>query len=221
LSDLFFLPEHQGIRPMTAPLTQSPICDSAAVSGSDRRFVGRALDVFCGVGGWTKAFQARGWDCTGVDLADFSGVYPGTFVQADALSLGREWIDSFDVVLMSPPCEEYARAWLPWLRGDKKPAQWAIDLLEWSVALCDRPGRLVECSNFSARHVKGAARVGSYSLWGDVPLLIREVPRGKMAKSGMRAELRAEIPDELATSVAEWFEAGLGIHSANTERGDG
>lgn len=171
---------------MTAPSTSIRSNDSAAVSGSDRRFVGRALDVFCGVGGWTKAFQARGWDCTGVDLADFSGVYPGRFVQADALSLDREWIDTFDAVLMSPPCEEYARAWLPWLRGDKKPAQWAIDLLEWSVALCDRPGRLVECSNFSARHVKGAVRVGSYSLWGDVPLLIRDVPRGKMAKSGMR-----------------------------------
>ena len=59
------------------------------------------------------------------------------------------------------------------------------------------------------------ARVGSYSLWGDVPLLMRQVPRGKMAKSGMRPELRAEIPDELARSVAEWFEAGLGFRLAN------
>lgn len=164
------------------------------------------LDVFCGVGGWTKTFKSRGWNCVGVDLADFSAEYPGEFVQADALTLGREWIDQFDAVLMSPPCEEYARAWLPWLRGDKQPAKWALDLLEWSVALCDRPGRMVECSNFSARHVAGSIRVGSYSLWGDVPLLIRDVPRGKMAKSGMRPELRAEIPDELARSVAEWFE---------------
>lgn len=176
------------------------------------------LDVFCGVGGWTKTFQQRGWKCTGVDLADFSTSYPGDFVQADALSLDRRWIDQFDAVLMSPPCEEYARAWLPWLRGDKAPAKWAIDLLEWSVALCDRPGRMVECSNFSARHVKGAARVGSYSLWGDCPLLIRQVPRGKMAKSGMRPELRAEIPDELARSVAEWFEAGLRIRPATACR---
>jgi len=173
------------------------------------------LDVFCGVGGWTKTFMARGWNCVGVDLADFSASYPGQFVQADALSLDHQWINQFDAVLMSPPCEEYARAWLPWLRGDKTPAKWAIDLLEWSVALCDRPGRMVECSNFSARHVKGAARVGSYSLWGDVPLLMRQVPRGKMAKSGMRPELRAEIPDELARSVAEWFEAGLGFRLAN------
>lgn len=167
------------------------------------------LDVFCGVGGWSKTFMDRGWACTGVDLHDFSETYPGEFIQADALTLERSWIDKFDAVLMSPPCEDFARAWLPWLRGDKKPKKWAIDLLEWSVDLCDRPGRMVECSNFSARHVPGAVRVGSYSLWGDVPLLIRDVPRGKMAKSGMRPELRAEIPSELAVSVAEWIEAGI------------
>jgi len=28
--------------------------------------------VFCGVGGWSKAFGERGWKCTGVDLEDFS-----------------------------------------------------------------------------------------------------------------------------------------------------
>ena len=169
----------------------------------------KLLDVFCGEGGWTKTFKSRGWKCTGVDLADFKSSFPGEFIQADAYTISTEFMDSFDAVLLSPPCEEFARAWLPWLRGDKKPEKWAVDLLEWSISRCDRPGRLVECSNFSARHVSGAVRVGSYSLWGDVPLLIRQVPRSKMAKSGMKPSLRAEIPDELARSVAEWFEAQL------------
>lgn len=172
----------------------------------------RLLDIFCGVGGWSKEFQSRGWECTGVDLEDFKSEYPGNFIQSDARELKRCWIDEFDAVLMSPPCEDFARAWLPWLRGDQKPEQWAVDLLEWSVSICDRPARLVECSNFSARHVDGAARVGSYSLWGDVPLLIRDIPRTKMAKSGMKPELRAEIPSELALSVAEWFESGLSLN---------
>jgi hypothetical protein len=166
------------------------------------------LDVFCGVGGWSKTFSRRGWNCVGVDLENFAGVYPGAFVQADALALPPESINAFDAVLLSPPCEEFARAWLPWLRGDKKPAPEAIRLLQWSVSLCDRPRRLVECSNFASRHVFGAVREGSYSLWGDVPLLIRQTPRNKQKKSGMRPELRAEIPEELALSVAEWFEAG-------------
>ena len=190
----------------------SAIIDSRIDSARSRRLLSSPcslLDVFCGVGGWSKAFGERGWKCTGVDLEDFSAEYPGEFVQADALTLERSWIDQFDAVLMSPPCDDFARAWLPWLRGDQKPDELSLRLLNWSIDLCDRPGRLVECSNFAARHAPGAVRVGSYSLWGDVPLLIREVPRGKMAKSGMRPELRAEIPSELAVSVAEWIEAGI------------
>lgn len=161
------------------------------------------LDVFCGVGGWTKSFSARGWNCVGVDIVSLG--YPGRFVQRDALTLSREWIDSFDAVVMSPPCEDFARAWLPWLRGDKQPEKWALDLLEWSVSLCDRSCRIVECSNFAARHVPGAFRFGSYALWGDVPLLMPFLPRGKMAKSGMRPELRSEIPAALANAVECWF----------------
>jgi hypothetical protein len=167
----------------------------------------RLLDLFCGVGGWSKSFAARGWDCVGVDLAALG--YPFEFVQADVLTLDREWIDGFDAVVASPPCEEFARAWLPWLRGDHKPAAWALDLLTWSVALCDRPCRLVECSNFSARHVAGSVRRGSYSLWGDLPILMSELPRGKMAKSGMRPDLRAEIPAALADAVCDHFTAQL------------
>jgi hypothetical protein len=162
----------------------------------------RILDIFCGVGGWTKGFQRHGWNCTGVDLHPFP--YPGEFIQADALTLTPEFLNQFDAVVMSPPCEEFARAWLPWLRGDHKPASWAVKLLKWSVANCDRPRRIVECSHFSTHHMPGARKVGSYALWGDIP---PDVPiiRGKMKKTGLRPDLRAEIPLELAESVARHF----------------
>jgi len=164
----------------------------------------KLLDVFCGVGGWSKSFAKRGWRCVGVDIAALG--YPFEFVQSDALALTPDFIDGFDGVVLSPPCEEFARAWLPWLRGDKTPEQWAVNLLEWSVALCKgRRNRITECSNFSARHVPGAIRFDSYSLWGDVPLLMPKLPRGKMAKSGMRPDLRAEIPPHLADWIAQCF----------------
>lgn len=135
--------------------------------------------------------------------------FPYEFIQADALTLAPELIDSYDAVVMSPPCEEFARAWLPWLRGDKQPEKWALDLLQWSVALCDRPCRIVECSNFAARHVAGAVRFDSYSLWGDVPLLMPSILRGKMAKTGTRPDIRAEIPAALADTVADHFTASI------------
>lgn len=166
----------------------------------------RLLELFCGRGGWSKAFSRRDWHCVGVDIAALG--YPFEFIQADALSLSPEFINSFDGVVMSPPCEEFARAWLPWLRGDGLPAAWALNLLQWSIALCDRPGRLVECSNFAAKHAPGAVRIGSYSLWGDVPLLVSEFPRRKSAQSGTRPDIRAEIPHPLADAVADWFTSG-------------
>lgn len=165
------------------------------------------LDLFCGVGGWSKAFSARGWRCVGVDLCDLG--YPFEFVKSDVFDLSSDWMSGFDAVVASPPCEDFARAWLPWLRGDKSPDSVSLELLSWSVSLCDRPRRLVECSNFAARHVPGSLRFGSYSLWGDVPLLIPHDRRRKTAMSGKRPDLRAEIPLGLSSAVEWWFRQSL------------
>jgi hypothetical protein len=162
------------------------------------------LDLFCGRGGWTKAFQKRGWRCVGVDIENLE--YPGELIQCSVLELTEGFINSFDAVVSSPPCEDFARAWLPWLRGDKKPQAWAMDLLQWSVDLCKgRKNRITECSNFAGRHVPGGKRFGSYTLWGDVPLLMPQLPRGKMAKSGLRPDLRAEIPKQLSETIADHY----------------
>jgi len=158
------------------------------------------LDLFCGVGGWSKAFAGRGWRCVGVD--NVAVAYPFELIQCSVLELTPEFLNSFDAITCSPPCEEFARAWLPWLRGDGVPAEGAVELLQWSVELCDRPGRIVECSNFAGRHVRGGTRFGSYTLWGDVPLLMPQLRRGKVRKTGMRPELRAEIPFVLADWIA-------------------
>lgn len=183
------------------PQETSELAESVPAHSVERLVRPSLLDLFCGVGGWSKSFAARGWRCVGVDIASLG--YPYELVQCSVLDLTPDFINSFDAITASPPCEEFARAWLPWLRGDHKPQQWALDLLEWSVNLCDRPGRIVECSNFSGRHVPRGTRFESYTLWGDVPLLMPQLPRGKMAKSGMNPELRAEIPPALADWIAD------------------
>ena len=43
----------------------------------------KVLELFCGHGGWSKPFAELGYDCTGIDLADFSKSYLGKFIQAD------------------------------------------------------------------------------------------------------------------------------------------
>lgn len=53
------------------------------------------VDLFCGLGGWTKGFQAAGFYTIGVDITHFDG-YPGDeFVQADIRTVdGRSGMES-------------------------------------------------------------------------------------------------------------------------------
>lgn len=165
----------------------------------------RILDLFCGAGGWADAFVPFGWEVVGVDCVDFSSVYPGCFVQGDALAWGGLNPLEFEFIVASPPCEEFARAWLPWKRADKSPAPWAVGCLAWAVREARRrENMLVECSAFAARHVGGGVRVGSWCLWGQLPVLVGEDVRRKVKVWGGRggSAERAKIPPCLGSAVA-------------------
>lgn len=161
----------------------------------------KLLDLFCGRGGWSKGFAAAGWYCIGVDW-EHRG-YPFDFILGDCREVDAELIASCDAVVMSPPCEDFARAWLPWLRADQSPSAEAVGLLRWSVKIAQsRPRAICECSRFASRSVPGAFIWSSYALWGDVPALMPEVARTKTSKSGKDPAKRAEIPVTLATWIA-------------------
>lgn len=167
----------------------------------------KILDLFCG-GGGSPGAGVPGVEWTGVDTVDFSGVYPGRFVLGDALTWGGLNPGEFDAIVASPPCEEFARAWLPWKRCDKSPAPWAVACLAWAVREAGRRRRMVvECSRFGSRHVAGAWVRDSWALWGAVPLLLPEIRREKQKIWGGRGGHveRAKIPPCLARAVVENF----------------
>lgn len=64
----------------------------------------RLLDLFCGAGGASKGYSTSGFDVTGVDLHDQPN-YPFRFVQADALTV--KFLQNYDVIHASPPCQNY------------------------------------------------------------------------------------------------------------------
>lgn len=69
----------------------------------------RMLDIFCGRFGWSRAFAARGWHCTGVDLVAPPEVPAGCeFLQMDALTLTADFLRQFDFICASSPCEEFS-----------------------------------------------------------------------------------------------------------------
>lgn len=154
------------------------------------------LDLFCGRGGWTRAAHAAGWQCIGVDVVDHG--YPAHLLMQPCPLSDRALMSlAPDAIVASPPCEDFARAHLPWLRTVEDPS---TALLTWSIGLAARLAVpvVIECSRFAARHVPGARFAGSYALWGDLPALLPDVPRRKERGTGLDPARRAMIEPDLA-----------------------
>jgi SAM-dependent methyltransferase len=167
------------------------------------------LDLYCGRGGWTKAFLARGHRVVGVDLTH-DAAYPkeAVFVQADCLTFSVRR-GSVDLVVASSPCEEFSRFQMPWTRARHPPyPSHGIALFYAARRIAHEAGVPVLLENVrAAQNFVGRAttHVGPFYLWGDaVPpfLPMRFVMRKKEAYGSKERARRAEIPSDLALHVA-------------------
>lgn len=68
----------------------------------------KLLDLFSGAGGAGEGYRRAGFDVTGVDIEPHH-YPPGEFIQADALDIlnDRAFLEQFDVVHASPPCQAW------------------------------------------------------------------------------------------------------------------
>lgn len=67
----------------------------------------RVLDLFCGAGGATKGYQNAGYDVFGVDHKYFPN-YPGTLLISDFRKIPMDFMESFDLIHASPPCQKFS-----------------------------------------------------------------------------------------------------------------
>jgi hypothetical protein len=162
-----------------------------------------AIDLFCGLGGWTDGLLAEGWHVIGFDLERHvygEHRYPAQLVIQDVLTLdGAQFRDS-DLIVASPPCQEYSYMAMPWSRAKAKAAAIRADRTGGALAdlnrlfdacfriqreACEAAGRhipMVVENVHGAQPWVGRARwnFGSFYLWGDVPALMP--PAHKAAK---------------------------------------
>lgn len=81
----------------------------------------RLLDLFCRAGGAGHGYALAGFEITGVDLEDMAGVYPGRFIQGDALDYVRRHAHEYDVIHASPPCQAHSALTQGTNRGRQYP----------------------------------------------------------------------------------------------------
>lgn len=110
----------------------------------------------------------------GVDLADFSAVYPGHFIKADLLTW-EGWREMRPaLVVASPPCEEFSRHSMPWTRA-KNPPPPDMRLIARCRAIAAALAVPIVLENVrGAQGWLGRSKVncGPFHLWDDAPAIV-------------------------------------------------
>ena len=232
-----------------------------------------AIDLFCGLGGWTDGLLAEGYDVIGFDIerheywvpedvghadgrkgtrpiekrgwtqgcAISLGMegssarprtkllrYPAQLVIQDVLTLHGSQFRNADLIVASPPCQEYSYMAMPWSRAkaiaaDYREGRRDVAKLTALFDACFRIQR--EACDASGRHiplivenVRGAIpwvgrsrwNFGSFHLWGDVPALMpvtlkaAKVPGFRFDGSG-RSFQTASVENSGVKQGGDWF----------------
>lgn len=155
----------------------------------------RAIDLFCGLGGWTDGLLAEGYEVTGYDIEEhaYGGMrYQGELVLQDVCTLHGAQFKDAALIVASPPCQEYSYMAMPWSLAKAKAAAIRADTTGEKLAALNRLFnecfRIQKEASFAAgRHiplvvenVRGAQpwvgraqwNYGSFYLWGDIPALM-------------------------------------------------
>ena len=175
------------------------------------------LDLCCGLGGFSQAFQndpryfvitvdieprfrpTLVWDVTDV---------PGLLQAIDMLDKPKE---TFDLILCSPPCIEFARIGMPWIKYDKTEPDMSIVLACKKIISTFNPpfwvmentmhGKKWICPLIGDYRIK----LGPYYFWGEFPLFDCHVEWKKnkdvWSTNPDRSAIRAKLPMELSMAL--------------------
>ena len=152
-----------------------------------------AIDLFCGLGGWTDGLLAEGYYVVGFDLERHQygdHQYPAQLVLQNVLTLHGSQFKDAALIVASPPCQEFSYMAMPWSRAKQIAREYESGVRDRKklTALFDACFRIQrEACEAAGRHiplivenVRGAQKwvgrsrwnYGSFHLWGDVPALM-------------------------------------------------
>lgn len=142
-----------------------------------------AIDLFCGLGGWTEGLIAEGYHVVGFDIERHcygEARYPAQLVLQDVLTIHGAQFKDAALIVASPPCQAYSYRAMPWKRAKALPPpdnslfEACFRIQREAEDAAGRPIPLVVENVCGAQKWVGRARwhFGSFYLWGDVPALM-------------------------------------------------
>lgn len=187
-----------------------------------------AIDLFCGLGGWTEGLLAEGWRVIGFDIErhDYgTGGYPSQLVLQDVLTLHGSQLKDADLIVASPPCTQFSYRGRYGRKKQLPYPEMGVKLFQacFRIAAEAKLPMIVENVVWAQEFVgRAKAHWGSQYLWGDVPALMpirrhNEYRKGNHAglasrsagsRSAKRKQMTAElskIPEPLARHIARVF----------------
>jgi hypothetical protein len=189
----------------------------------------KAYDFYCGLGGWTDGLLATGWQVTGFDIEP-QPAYPGEFQQRDVRDIHGSELADADLIVASPPCQEFSYRAMPWKRA--KALGSPVDGINlfwqcWRIQeeASEAKGEYIP---LVVENVKGAQpwvgsarwHYGSFYLWGDVPAIMPLIVGRKGPGGGWLGDSGRQDPRDVrkqadgswaATEVKngnDWFGSG-------------
>lgn len=156
-----------------------------------------AIDLYCGLGGWTEGLLAEGYRVVGFDIERHvygEARYPAQLVIQDVLTIHGRQFKQAALIVASPPCQAYSYRAMPWKRAKALPPP-DNALFEACFRIqreaCEAAGHHIP---LVVENVRGAQpyvgrskyHFGSFHLWGDVPALMPPT-RSAVKVSGMGA----------------------------------
>ena len=141
------------------------------------------VDLYCGLGGWSEAFLAEGYECIGFDIEAHNygtGGYPGKLILRDVRSIHGSELKDAAVIVASPPCQAYSYRAMPWKRAKALPPpdntlfNECFRIQSEAIEAAGHHIPLIVENVRGAQKWVGRARwnYGSFYLWGDVPALM-------------------------------------------------
>lgn len=144
-----------------------------------------AIDLFCGLGGWTEGLIAEGYKVIGFDNERHvygDEKYPGLLVIQDVLTIHGAQFKDVALIVGSSPCQEFSYRAMPWKRAKALPPPYlGMQLFEAQFRIqreaIEAAGHFIP---LVVENVRGAQKYvgpskyhfGSFHLWGDIPALM-------------------------------------------------